>query len=192
MPVSMSQLDKLFKPRPVPEALLKLLEFQERVGWGSYSQAISLDVDEKLGLIHGWSKDEEFLGALYPFAQANGSGSFYALWNHGEHNDPLAWPVVVFGDEGGEWVVAQNLMELLAMSTCDEEPMIDYGEVMFFRDEETSWSSQSIEEYIVWLRETFGIVPIEDPNAHVAAAQALLQDEFENWKAPFLAHKNAA
>ncbi|SKA28720.1 hypothetical protein SAMN04488128_10321 [Chitinophaga eiseniae] len=75
-----------------------------------------------------------FLAQLIPFAQANGSGSFYALWQHNDSTDLNELPVGVFGDEGGEYGVAENLNRFLQLLTIDAEPMIFDG-VNYFREQ---------------------------------------------------------
>lgn len=59
----------------------------------------------------GWVADRALPDHLTPFAQANFSGSRYALWRMDDQPDPGTLPVVVFGDEGGEFVVARGLSE---------------------------------------------------------------------------------
>ena len=186
MPACLPQLQALFAPESVPEQLLRLLSFQEEVGYGTYSQGLTLDLDEKSGLIHGWSTEPGFLEALFPFAMANASGSFYALWNASNTPNPATWPVVVFGDEGGEWVVARDVSELLAISTFDVEPMVDYREVFFYKSDDDNWESPHIDRYRAWLSENFAISSIEDPNPLIADAQDVWQEKFEVWKTPFL------
>ncbi|MEK8035009.1 hypothetical protein AACH06_29690 [Ideonella sp. DXS29W] len=179
-----------FAGHQVPPFLLRLLEYQNVVGYGRYSQALTLSVGERSGLIHGWSADPEFLSRLLPFAMANASGSFYALWNNGSSAVVDQWPVVAFGDEGGEWVVAQNVSELLSLSTFDEEPMIDYHGVAFFKDPEWYQESEFLDDYKQWLKAQLNLEAIEDPAPLVAAAQAALQEAFNVWKQPFLKHKD--
>src|SRR5689334_19351679 len=87
---------------PVPE--LNLLKgFQDRVGFEDYAEGFGLtDYNDTSGLRAGWSKDPGFLARLVPFAQANGTGSFYALWRLDDRADLAGLPIVVFGDEGGQ------------------------------------------------------------------------------------------
>ena len=59
-----------------------------------------------------------------PFAQATGGGSFYALWSDGQTKTTSDMPVVVFGDEGGAHVVAENVRGLLQLLTYGVEPMV--------------------------------------------------------------------
>jgi hypothetical protein len=181
-----TQLRALFAPERVPTQLLGLSAFQDKVGSETYSQALSLYVDGKSGLEHGWSSEPAFLDALFPFASANASGSFYALWRAPDCLGPDTWPVVVFGDEGGEWVVARDVADLLALSAADAEPMVDHQEVLFHKGKHHC-PSPDIDQYRAWLAQSCAIQPTEDPNALVAAAQALWQQKFESWKGPLLA-----
>jgi hypothetical protein len=160
------------------------LHYQNSKGYGSYSEALSLSSTEQSGLVHGWSAKRDFLDGLIAIAQANASGSFYALWNNHASADPEHWPVVAFGDEGGEWVVARNVAELLQVSTFDAEPMIDQREVVFYKDPGFE-GSQNAEDYRRWLQSEFGIDPTDDPAAIVACAQAEFQQAFDDWKQPY-------
>ena len=180
---TLAEFEKNFNGHAMPELLRNLLDFQNTVGDFSYSQAISLVQDDKSGLAHGWSDDQNFLKDLIPFAMATGSGSFYALWNNGTDKNLAEWPVVLFGDEGGEWVVARNLRELLQITTCDVEPML-YGEVSFYKDEEHE-SSVEIDKYKYWLTSRLKIEPIENPSAIVRSAQNQLQTSLDAWKKPY-------
>ena len=76
----------------MPTELAKLRVFDEEEADGHYfSEGFELTVDDKAGL-KSWSADEAFLAALMPFAQANGSGSFYALWANGSKPLSLECP----------------------------------------------------------------------------------------------------
>jgi hypothetical protein len=50
-----------------------------------------------------------------PIASATGTGSMYAAWNDGKAKAVEDMPTVVFGDEGGVHVVAENLEGLLSI-----------------------------------------------------------------------------
>lgn len=180
-----------FAGEPVPASLLRLLEYQNVVGYGRYSQALTLSVGERSGLVHGWSADPDFLARLVPFGMANASGSFYALWNNGADSKIEQWPVVVFGDEGGEWVIARNLRELFRLSTFDAEPMIDHHGVEFFKDPDWYEVSECLDEYQRWLKAQFDIDSVVGPAELVSEAQTELQESFNAWKQPYLARKAA-
>lgn len=189
MPLTSAQYAAAFAPHPVPALLADLLEFQNGIEEGElYSRAIWLSDREKYGLEVGWSKDPAFLSELFPFAVANAGGSFYALWRHDPTAPIEAWPVVVFGDEGGEWLVARNLAELLAITTIDVEPLVMHDSFFFYKDEddedEDYGPSEQADAYLAWL-EAHGIAPVADPEPVIEAAQAELQETFDQWKEKF-------
>nr|WP_297529881.1 hypothetical protein [uncultured Roseateles sp.] len=177
-----------FGDLPVPESLLALLRFQNDIGYGNYSAALTLTDDDHDGLRYGWSEDPAFLSRLIPFARATASGSFYALWNPDPSQPPMPdrWPVVAFGDEGGEWIVARDVRELLRVSTCDAEPRIDFDRIHYFRSEHHYRKSDGLDAYIEWLRVQLQLAPVDDPEPILAAAQREWQDDFERWIEPFL------
>src|SRR6218665_3794612 len=85
----------------IPSELEKLINFQNNLsGFECYSQGFGVLIDDKSGLAT-WSEDSAFLDRLLPFAQANGSGSFYTFWNDGTDKPLNQMPIIVFGDEGG-------------------------------------------------------------------------------------------
>lgn len=172
-----------FEGHAVPEELEKLRKFEEEEADGSYfSDGFELTVDDKAGL-KSWSENPEFLGALMPFAQANGSGSFYALWANGEK--PSQMPVVVFGDEGGAHVVAENVRSLMQILTFDAEPSID-DEVTFYKDEDDHEPSDFADEYHEWLKRGFGLDAVEEADELVENAQTKYGAAFKTWLDRFL------
>jgi len=181
--LTLQEFSQNFGGNPVPHALAQLLEFQNETGFEYYSEGFGLLRDDKSGLHHGWSAEPAFLDKLMPFAQANGSGSFYALWQHDATTDLAALPVVVFGDEGGEFVVAENIAGLLQLLTIDAEPMI-FDDVSFYKDPEQDPSDYA-EDYKSWLMEQFKLAPIEEAEDIMIPAQEKYQAAFDEWKAPF-------
>lgn len=169
-------------------AELQLLqEFQDSAGYGGYSECFGLDDwNDTSGLEAGWSKDPEFLSRLIPFATATGGGSFYAFWRADDREDLATLPVVVFGDEGGEHVIARDLRDLLRLLTYDTEPSVDHEEVYFYRLDDAG-HSEAHEEFVAWLDTRFGLAATDDPGEIVRAAQAEWGERFAAWKAPFLA-----
>ncbi|MGW6023062.1 hypothetical protein [Streptomyces sp. NPDC055099] len=92
------------------------------------------------------------LDRLVPFAQATGSGSFYALWRCDDCADLATLPVILFGDEGDLDVVASGLRELLRLLAIDHEWYLSQEE----RDVDEE-HSPAHGEYLVWLEERFGL-----------------------------------
>ncbi|GAA4673289.1 hypothetical protein [Phytohabitans rumicis] len=170
---------------PVPELNL-LMELQDRLGFESYADGFGLtEFGDTSGIEAGWSKDPEFVRALEPFAQANGSGSMYALWRLDDRTDLATLPVVVFGDEGGQHVVARDLRELLQLLGYDCEISVDWDEAYFYRGDDHE-HTDGHEAYVAWLDEHFGLAPADDPEAVVEAAQHEFGDRFAAWYGPYL------
>lgn len=166
---------------PVPE-LNRLMEFQDEVGYGQYADGFGLDDwNDTSGLAAGWSTEPEFLNALIPFARATDGGSFYALWKVDDRDDLATLPVVVFGDEGGQHVVARDLRELFRIATFDAEPMVDWDGVTYYRGADDE-HRDSHAEFVAWLGEE----PVTDPGAIVTAAQAAYGARFAEFTARFL------
>jgi hypothetical protein len=178
----------------IPEDLAKLVDFLDDIeGFdeGDISECFGLGGD-KSGLTYGWTKDSAFLERLSPFAYANGTGSFYAIWDDGSGRPLNQWPIVVFGDEGGEHIVAENLRGLFHLLTYGSEITVENEETYFYReeDEEERYYEESPyhEEFAAWVQKTYSLAPIERPdeaNALIKAAQAKYQQAFNDWTKPF-------
>jgi hypothetical protein len=177
---TLQEFSKNFDGKAVPEALSQLLEFQEEAGFENYAQGFGLLYDDKGGLKNGWSNDPAFLSRLMPFAQANGSGSFYALWQYENAVGLHRLPVVLFGDEGGEYIVAENIKGLLQLLTLDVEPMV-FEEVSFYKDAGHEPSDYA-KNYKKWLKSRFALDAIEKAEQIVGPAREKYQASFDAWK----------
>ncbi|MDH6129618.1 hypothetical protein [Kitasatospora sp. GP82] len=170
-----------------PVAELNLLkDLQDRLGVEYYAEGFELfEYGDTSGLVAGWSKDPDFTARLVPFAQANGTGSFYALWRLDDRADLATLPVVVFGDEGGLHVVARNLLDLLQLLGFDSEISVWWDSAYFYRGRDHR-HSHGHGQFVAWLDRHFGLPVTQDPDAVVAAAQAELGQLFTDWAQPFL------
>jgi hypothetical protein len=165
----------------LPTALEKLFQFQsEQSDFECYSQGFGVLIDDKSG-IKSWSEDETFLERLHPFAQANGSGSTYAFWDKDVSGDLNGLPIVVFGDEGGVHVVADNLLVLMQMLLFDSEISVDFDEAYFYKDEDDYEESEDHQTYKKWLKKEFNLDPVEDPDTLIQKAQENYKKDFEQW-----------
>lgn len=165
----------------LPVELEKLIQFQEEQSdFECYSQGFGVLIDDKSG-IKSWSEDETFLARLYPFAQANGSGSTYAFWDRDASGDLNGLPVVVFGDEGGVHVVASNLLKLMQMLLFDSEISVDFDEVYFYKDEDDYEESEDHQTYRNWLKKEFGLDPVEDQDTLIREAEERYKEDFDRW-----------
>lgn len=180
----------LFKGYNIPKELKSLLEFQVSENIPSYySNAIYL-MTEEIPLIESFSTEEEFLKAFIPFAEANSSGSIYAFWiNNKEVDDLTQAPIVAFGDEGGVFVVAKNIQELLQIAAYDVEAVV-FEDEFYFQDKEVLEeegefnSAEFCTEYLDWLRTEAKLKPIltiEGVDAVVDHAQTMYQEKLEQY-----------
>ncbi|MDH0863539.1 hypothetical protein [Mitsuaria sp. GD03876] len=178
----------VFGGLPVPAPLQALMRFQNERGDEPYSSALRLARCDRAGLARGWCSDQEFLSRLIPIARAGASASFYALWDPDPSREPAPerWPVVAFGEEGGEWVVARDVRELLRLSSCDLAPRIDFDRVHYDRSEHHHRKSAGLEAYVDWLRVQQQLAPVEDADPILKAAQLQWQSDFEAWIHRFL------
>ena len=165
---------------PVPELNL-LWELQDWAGFEAYAQGFGLArFGDQSGLRAGWTEDDDALARLIPFAQATGTGSEYAFWRVDDRTDIGSLPVVVFGDEGGELVMARNVSDLLRLLGYDTEPSVWPDEAYFYRGE--GWKHRSAHEnFVAWLEQHDGPAPADDPNAIVAAARDEYGAPFKDW-----------
>lgn len=182
------------RPFEVPAILAQLVEFQNDVGAERFAEGFYLDVDDK-GLFKGFcdprgeriasgAKVKKFLAQLLPIATATGTGSVYAAWNRAGSKTVEDMPVLVFGDEGGVHVVAENLRELLAIVGADVEPMVDSDDVSYYRAKDHE-PSPEFEAFRSWLSSTAGVKPAKSPDAVVKRARKRYGDELVRWLASF-------
>lgn len=176
--MKLREFKKNFSGYEMPKELIFLNEFENYIS--NYSECFGLVLDDKSG-ISTWSENKDFLKRLMPFAQANGSGSTYALWDDGENKELNNLPVVVFGDEGGYHIVAENILGLMQLLTFDAEISVDYAEIYFYKDEDDYKESENLSVYINWLKENFNLDPINNTKVIINKAQEKYKGKFNNW-----------
>ncbi|MBN9297559.1 MAG: SMI1/KNR4 family protein [Filimonas sp.] len=180
------------KEMKLPEALLKLFDFQENVSsFEYYAEGFGVIEDDKTGL-KTWARNKGFLNRLNPFAQANGTGSFYTIWNDGTGKPVDQMPIAVFGDEGGIHIVARNILELLQMLTYDAEIYVDFDSAYFYKDEDDYEESPDHKAYLDWLKENYNLGPVEDPDRLIEAAQQQYKQSFDAWLSLFFDREDHA
>lgn len=167
-----------FRGEPVPTELHHLVAFDD-IAEGWYCQGFELSVAHGNEL-WSWSDEPAFGERLYVFAEANGSGSLYAIWRAEPAASLGESPIVVFGNEGGVHVVTRNVPELLQILTFDAEPMVSYEGVSFYREDEQERSEDS-RRYERWLAEELGLQPVIDPAPIVSRAQQEYGPAFAHW-----------
>jgi hypothetical protein len=173
----------------LPDGLLSLITFQcEESSPENYANGFSADAIDS-DTLKRWSRseDEEFLNSVSPFAYANGSGSFYAMWD-----TPAAeWPdlpIVVFGDEGGAHVVAENMDNLVSLLTYDAEISVDFDNVYFYKDEDHE-ESPDHEKFLEWLKENYDcgtITEADEVEKIIKTAQGKYKFAFDKWMEKYI------
>ena len=166
---------------PIPELNL-LKEFDDRIGPVYYSEGFELREYGADAGLHTWSEHPEFLSRFIPFAQANHSGSDYALWRCDDRTDLATLPVALVGDEGHLYVIARDLRELFQLLAVDGEPLADFG---FPAPEEVEEHSEGHHEFLTWLNRNFGLEPPEDLDA-LWTARKESDDRFRAWVSRFV------
>lgn len=153
-----------------------------------YSGSFAIDFKNyDSALQHGWSNDKEFLSRLYPFATANASGSFYAIWDDASGRELNEMPIVVFGDEGGEHVIAENLRELIKLLTYDEQISVWHDEAYIIKDDDDFQNSDA-ELFRNWAKKEFNIDAVqsdEETEEIIDNAQKKHGESFNKWKEKF-------
>lgn len=173
----------LFKGYKIPSEIKSLLEFQTLETIPSYySNAIYL-IEEDPEIIESISEEEDFVNSFIPFAEANTTGSIYAFWVQNKEVKTLEdCPIVVFGDEGGVFVVSKNVKELLQISAYDVEPVV-YMDEFYFPDKEELMeegeydAAEFNKEFLDWIRTDAKLKPILTIDA-VDDVIANAQDQF--------------
>lgn len=180
--VSESELLSYFSDLEIPSNLIKLLNFEHTNAYDdNFSESFELDIDEAKEGLKTYSTDPRFLESLYEFARADASGSYYAFWLNDNNRDLSVAPIVIFGSEGGFHVVASYFNEFLQLLTFDNEPMVDWDNIYYYKDPETYQPSLKHQEYCDWLINELSITPIADANTIVDSAKQKYQQHFNVW-----------
>jgi type II restriction/modification system DNA methylase subunit YeeA len=172
-----------FMTDEIPSELRELHDFEKEIKL-EYSQGFELtDLSEK-NMLKSYSQDANFLAGLIEFAQANYSDSHYAFWTSNESNLSKS-PIVIFGDEGGYHIVAENIKDLLTILSYDIEPMVSWDKVYYYKDESYE-ASPGKGEFIDWLFKKFKIEPTNEADSIVENAQKKYGQAFKDWMALYV------
>ncbi len=179
-----TQFKKHLKVAILPKELEMLIEFQNQSGFENYSDGFGIYEDN----LDHWSTEPEFQEKLKVLGQANGSGSQYAFWENVKGKNLNQQPIVVFGDEGGVHIVAENLLQLMHLLTFDCEISVYWDEVYFYKDTDEHDGTDYNEEYCAWLQENFNLETIskEKVDEIIENAQNKYKVEFANWIKQFI------
>lgn len=193
MALQLEKLQKEYHNHVIPDTLLKLIDFDAAINDNYYfTESFELTYrsywDRALEVT---SVRRPFFKAIIPFAQATSSGSFYAFWVKEPTQSLDQAPIVFFGDEGGIYIVANNLEELLQIICIDAEPMTYDESVVYIpeeydEDEAEDFISKHIDTYKAWVKSTFNREPLNrnEIDVLVKKAQQNHQNDFNNWFDP--------
>ncbi len=172
--------------------LNQLHAFQAQRGYDGFSAGFGLTkFDDDSALAARWSRDPQFLNALYPFATANGGGSFYAIWRMRPGDNLSRSPVIFFGDDGTEYVVARNARELISLvmldtdNDNDAEHEADEDFSAFTRPGSGYSSNLQHHNFAVWVQQNTPRTASNASDDHdliIKRAQRLYEPSFKQWK----------
>lgn len=145
--------------------LIKLFLFERDVSKTSgFSSAFEFDLDTDKKYLKMECDCSDYIDSVYPFALATGCGSSYAFWVVDGNKNLNTVPIIALGSEGGIRVVANNILELMHILTFDEEPMIDWENLCYYKDEDEDDSSEKSKEYSKWIKEEYNLEPLLNCN----------------------------
>jgi len=178
------RLKEILARSDAPPELRMLAEFEAEHGFGEYSRGFGL-MDEISPPFEGPLGGSRYADVIIPFAQANESGSTYFFWRYDEHVPLDEAPIAVYGDEGGAFVVSENMSRFLELLTFDGDVTVGPGGVKFYREDEMDGdeppASEFGKEFREWAMENFGIEPCDLPEKVVREAQDSFQYELQQW-----------
>lgn len=145
--------------KPIPRILEGLFICDKLYGMEGYSESFGLVRYKKSG-ISSWSSDPTFLNSFTLFARANGTGSMYAFWNIDP--DLEKCPIVVFGDEGGVYLVCETLTEFIHLLSFDNEISVSWEDAYFYHNEEYYEETYSHPEFLEWIKEEYSLDKITE------------------------------
>jgi uncharacterized protein YndB with AHSA1/START domain len=156
---------------PVPELDL-LKEFQDRLGEEYAGEFWLHDTYGDASHLGALEEVRQFRERLIPFAQANSSGSFFALWRRDDREDFATLPVIFCDDEGDHFIAASTLRDLLRLLTLDHA---------VFSRQRAGHHAPGHHEFVTWLDHRFGLTSPESPDSLFATAVREHGRPFADW-----------
>lgn len=178
---------KHFAGFQIPTELQSLWEFNQQIPDGKvFCEGFWLTIDEQNFMLKTYSTQDAFLSSFVCIAEADGTGSLYYFWiNEGKYALKEA-PIIVFGSEGGYFVVAQNIRELLQILAFDVEPTVSWEKIYYYKDDNDYLPTDFHFKYKKWLNENYQLDAPEEADQLVANAQRQYQEDFYNWMRKYI------
>lgn len=162
------------------QKLIDLLNFTNTISKSDwFSDGFELTIDTGKDGLKTYSNNLTFLKSFFVFANADNTGSVYAFWKISDNLEDN--PIVAFGDEGGFHIIAKNLDEFFQILAYDAEPMIDWENISYYKNESTYEQSKYINEYKKWLTDKYKISVNVDADIIVEKAKKVYQNKFNQW-----------
>ncbi len=181
-----------FGSKPLPRNLIALIHFIEGISEEDQYDALYLESyisngfmlqieDDQTLINHALGYNKVFDNSFIEFARADGTGSSYSIWLKNPDIDIENAPIVVFGSEGGQHVVAKNFDTFLLLISNDVDPSIGNEKVSYFTSEEFYNPSKKIAVFRRWLLIRFSLKTLPAAADIVAEAQTLHQEDLEKY-----------
>ncbi len=153
-----TEYENAFGKNRIPETLKQLMAF-DAVHKYDYSSGFELCTDVNKEPDRGqYSLDEEYFQKLVIFAQADGTGSHYALWLDQPEITFNDAPVIFVGSEGDIKIIASNIRELLVLLSFG--PEILNGD--FYKDLDDYQDPVHANTFRAWMKQELNINPIKN------------------------------
>lgn len=167
----------------LPIALVKLFEFARGIG-GFFAGNFEVDEDQ-VDAARAWFQGDAAAAGEFLLFGHDGTGSLYGFWRH--DGLPIQRvPIVFLDSEGARCNVmadsVEDFLAILALGKRDPGWTVDETDPVEEDDE--------LRAFRAWLASQFGIQPVRDSKAAVAAAAAK-HPSLDAWVEQWLARKNA-
>ncbi len=194
-----NEYKKYFNGYEIPSSLIALIDFSKEIENESYAESFYLHADEDiftywLGKVCSEEEVQEYSRHIFKFANADGTGGFYAFWVKDDISNLEEAPVICYGSEGEVKIVAKNIKGLIKLLSYGPEGMDgnyafscsdDYDEFLEYHPNFFTFRS--------WIKDELGIEPIKEwqvteskeVNTLIEEANAMYKDDFDAWQYQF-------
>jgi len=216
---TLENFKKKFSPHPLPNTLVELIKFIDQYKGESFADSFYLNDDIEEDFFESWldngetdaEKRKEYAEHMLVFANADGTGSSYAMWIQEGNTNLEEAPIIFYGSEGEIEIVAQNLKELIKILSWGTEAIGFYHYADNDDDDEDyDYYKQFLEyrpnflKFRKWMKETLAIEPVnidelianeadesEEVKKIVRDAKKKYQKAFDNWQYQFYRSEEA-
>jgi len=210
---TLENFKKKFAPHTLPNTLVELIKFVDQYKGESFADSFYLNDDIEEDFFESWldngetdaKKRKEYAEHMLVFANADGTGSSYAMWIEENNTNLEEAPIIFYGSEGEIEIVAQNLKELIKILSWGTEAIGFYHYAdNDDNDEDYDYYKQFLEyrpnflKFRKWMKETLAIEPVnidklianeadesDEVKKVVKDAKKKYQKSFDKWQYQF-------